>query len=148
MALSAPPVFTVDLTVPPEERWVGALDLISAGSTFEESWLPAFAYHNSSLFNGLASDEWATLAAALTAAYPSQAAELHGLSCEFLRVYGQVVTFEYLAGWVYFHELAHSDLAIEAAVARPECTGLLVQDEVTEHKSTKLAASVFFFRAD
>jgi len=129
-ALSAPPVFSCDLTLAPEQRWVGALDLLAAQSSFEESWQQAFAFHNASLFNGLGADQWASLADALTAFYPDQAAELRGLSGEFLRVYGQVVTFEYLAAWVYFHELAHTDLAVGAAAVRPECTGLLVQDEV------------------
>ena len=38
------------------------------------------------------------------------------------------MSFEYLAGWVWFHELAHTDLQDENTTVAQECTGILAQD--------------------
>ena len=106
---AVPPTFTVDLTLPPEQRWVGALELLP--HSWDESWAPIFAYHNATLFDALPDGTLAALARALDAHYPEHAAELRGLARSFGRVYpGRSVSYEYLAGWVYFHELAHTDV--------------------------------------
>ena len=130
---AVPPTFTVDLTLPPEQRWVGALELLP--HSWDESWAPIFAYHNATLFDALPDGTLAALARALDAHYPEHAAELRGLARSFGRVYpGRSVSYEYLAGWVYFHELAHTDAAAEAAGERGraerarECTGALAAD--------------------
>jgi len=53
------------------------------------------------------------------------ASELDGISQSFAKA-GHIVTFEYLCGWVWYHELAHSDL--QRGVATPECTGIIGED--------------------
>lgn len=65
---------------------------------WESSWEPTFTYHNASVFNALSDSQWTALGEALEANWPEQAEELRGLTQEFERVYGKVVTFEYLAG--------------------------------------------------
>ena len=55
-------------------------------------------FHNESLFDAMAPSDWAAVASALGEHYPEQAEELRGLAVDFLRVYGEAVSFEYLAG--------------------------------------------------
>jgi hypothetical protein len=49
-----------------------------------------------------------------------------------MSVCGELVSYEYLCGWVYYHELAHTDLVESLSAIQPstrECTGLLVQEQ-------------------
>eukprot|EP00965_Chrysotila_dentata_P194298 6176295-Pleurochrysis_carterae.AAC.1 len=127
--MAAPPSFTLNMSASPRMRWHGALSLIS--SSWDDAWLPVFEAHNRTLFASLSSSQWSDAAAAVRQHFPEQAEELMGIADEFSRVHHQYVSFEYLAGWVYFHELAHSTLLNHSAVGttlRRECTGLLAED--------------------
>ena len=126
-ALAAPPTFTVNLSLPAAERWKGALSLIP--HAWEDSWEQIFEAHNASLYSQLKPEQWAELATAMRTHYPGQAEELTGIAADFAAS-GHPVTFEYLVGWVYFHELAHSDLLRPDARddVRRECTGVVAQD--------------------
>jgi hypothetical protein len=135
--LSSPPQFTMNMSATPIDRWNGALDLVAEVSSWEESWLPVFLFHNYSIFDRVDESMWEQMATSLTSYHPDQADELRGLSSQFMEVYGQYVSFEYLVGWVYFHELAHSDLAIDATAVRPECTAILSQNEVKKKEPKK-----------
>lgn len=128
---TSPPSFTVDLAVQPQDRWKGALALITA--PFAESWEIIFKFHNTSLFDALTADDFSALGDSLSTHFPENALELQGISDEFLTVHQQYVSFDYLAAWVYFHELAHTDIALGSALpggyfGGRECTGLLAQD--------------------
>lgn len=54
--------------------------------------------------------------------FPMYATELKGLAAAFNRT---DVTYEYLAAWVYFHELSHGDY-FETPLQYRECTGIIV----------------------
>ena len=127
LATSMPPTFVLDLSAPAESRWVGALALVAAEHSWDDSWQIIFAEHNATLFDRLNASAFAALGAALDAHYPTHAAELRGIAKDFGAVYKRSVSYEYLAAWVYFHELAHSDLLASRAAGR-ECTGIVAQD--------------------
>jgi N-acylethanolamine-hydrolysing acid amidase len=59
-----------------------------------------------------------------TSPHPS-AAELRGICDEFAYLH-HPVSFEYLAAWVYYHELAHTDLQAPSFRRPRSCTGLIV----------------------
>lgn len=131
LSLSAPPSFTLDLDLPPRQRWRGALSKVLSTHSFEDSFLPVFAEHNLTLFQRLPATAWPVLTASIEKFWPEQADELRGISDEFV-AHGHQVSYEYLAGWVWFHELAHSS-ALHAAPGHPffdrECTALLAHSE-------------------
>ena len=109
-AASAPPVFTFDYAARPESRWDGALRRATAGRKWDDSWGAIFQAHNESLLSRLSGTDFQRLGAALKYHFPSQARELRGVAAQFGEVFpDQHVSYEYLAAWVYFHELAHSD---------------------------------------
>ncbi|KAK3288405.1 hypothetical protein CYMTET_4115 [Cymbomonas tetramitiformis] len=120
-----PPAFTVSLDLPARERWIGAVDLVLTHHTFGESFGAVFAEHNNTLFSDLTPDHYNELANSMRKYYPEQSDELEGISQSF-RTAGYIVTFEYLSAWVYFHELAHTELA-DPTFSR-ECTGIVTQD--------------------
>lgn len=123
---SLPPTFEIDLDLPPEKRWQGALDVVLSQHPFEHSFQATFAEHNQSLFDNLEADHFKRVAAAVHRNYPEQAAELRSLSAEFARL-GHYVSYEYLAAWAYFHELSHSDLAKNNKKSNKECTAILAK---------------------
>lgn len=123
--MQAVPRFTVDLGVSGAERWDGAVQAVLATHSWNQSFGPAFAEHNASLFSSLTEEQWALLASSVKSFFPDYALELQSISQSFKKS-GSDVSFEYLCGWVWFHELAHSDLQRGRAVA--ECTGIVGQD--------------------
>eukprot|EP00041_Stephanoeca_diplocostata_P025103 m.650402 g.650402 ORF g.650402 m.650402 type:complete len:425 (+) comp22671_c0_seq7:193-1467(+) len=128
--LSQPPHFFLDLTKPPDTRWSGALDEVLDAHPFEYSFEVAFREHNESLFNHLSEDQFAALGQALDDHFPVNAAEIRSLSADFISR-GHYVSYEYLAAWVYYHELAHTQLASNITDRRNNersCTGLVVED--------------------
>ena len=60
--------------------------------------------------------------------------ELRGICDEFAELH-HFVTFEYLAAWVYYHELAHTDLPPVSSRRPRSCTGLVVSGEATSGAS-------------
>ena len=141
-AMSAAPVFTLDYAAAPGARWHGALALATQGRSWGDSWGPVFAFHDAALFDKLERyTDLAGLGRALDAHFPAQALELRGIAAQFGALFPEQaegrITYEYLAAWVYYHELAHTNVAGEggsidsayaAAVSR-ECTGLLAMDK-------------------
>ena len=128
-ASTIPPKFTIDVALPPRQRWRGALSAVLAVHPYEHSFGPVFASHNASLFDHLSAAQWATLASATEQHWPDHADELKGIADDFAAIGHPEVTFAFLAGWFWFHELAHTSLASPAlrdAQARA-CTGALVQ---------------------
>ena len=142
----APPLFTLDLSLPPSQRWKGAVALATHNRTWEESWHSIFDYHNQTLFNRLTTDNWSSLGEAVATHYPQQAQELTTIAHEFNLLFPQqLVTYNYLAGWVYYHELAHTELQGNNLEWR-ECTGVLAQTTSTpstQSTSTPSTQSVF-----
>ena len=105
------PTFELNLSAPPRERWNGALELVLSRHRYEDSWLPTFAEHNRTLFDRLQPEHWSALTAALERHFPETAEELRGIHDQFSTLLPHAgVTFEYLVGWIYFHELAHTPL--------------------------------------
>ncbi|CAJ1389830.1 unnamed protein product [Effrenium voratum] len=124
-ALEMAPRFVLDLKKPPEERWEGAVDLILQRHGYAHSFAPVFAEHNATLFDHLTAEHFEALGQAVERHFPSTAAELKGLARQF-QGKGFAVSFQYLAAWLYFHELAHSDAKATDLEAR-ECTGIVTQ---------------------
>ena len=120
------------MSLPPSQRWVGALRSATNGRAWENSWGPIFTAHNESLFNRFDEAAWLSLEVALSKHYPTQAQEILTIASEFEVVFpGHYVSFSYLAGWVYYHSLAHSDLASGNTTFWRECTGILATDGTT-----------------
>jgi len=122
----APPHFHLNLDSPPEKRWQGAVTTVLAAHPWEHGFGPAFASHNRSLFNHLTDDHWVLMRQAIEKHWPELALELKSLSQSFHDA-GHAVTYDYLCGWVYFHELDHTELGVGNVMER-ECTGLIMQD--------------------
>lgn len=124
-ALEFPPRFTLDLRKPPLQRWNGALDLILSKHRYEESFLPVFQEHNKTLFNHLEPPHFESLGRAVREHFPETALELQGIANDF-EGHGYPVTFQYLSAWLYFHELAHTDV-VGAGFDSRECTGIVAE---------------------
>jgi N-acylethanolamine-hydrolysing acid amidase len=118
----------MDLSSPPSQRWAGAITAVLDRHAFKDSFALAFANHNASMFNKLKPADWKLLGDSVRKHYPEQAEELVSLSKEFYS-HGEYVSYEYLAGWVYFHELAHTDLqdAKSYGDISTACTGIIGQ---------------------
>lgn len=129
-ALEAPPIFVLNTSLPPRQRWKGALSLVLAKHDYASGFGAIFAYHNASLFSKLPVNAWGVLATSIETHWPEQADELRGVADEFAAVGHPEVSFDYLAGWVWFHALAHSSVMDRATAARVgrECTALLARD--------------------
>jgi hypothetical protein len=125
-AFEVPPLFTVNLDLAPRLRWNGALAAVLRTHSFEDGFLPIFEEHNRTLFDNVPTSAWPRLARSLEDHWPDHAEELKGIADEFSAA-GHRVSFEYLAGWTWFHELAHSDVAAKSMETR-ECTALLARD--------------------
>ena len=126
----APPAFTVDVSKPPHERWAGAVRTVldHHGNKLATGFEAAFTAHNASLFDNLNASTWARLGTAVQTHYPEQAAELGTIANE-LTAAGLPTTFEYLAGWAYFHALAHTELSSDRSPRA--CTGVVAQHPTT-----------------
>mmetsp|Transcript_4857 Transcript_4857/g.12933 ORF Transcript_4857/g.12933 Transcript_4857/m.12933 type:complete len:394 (-) Transcript_4857:493-1674(-) len=128
LGVSTPPTFDLNLSAPARMRWHGALAATLARHPYESSWLPTFTEHNKSLFSKLQPDDWTTLTSVFEAHFPENAEELRGIHDDFNALLPDAgITFEYLVGWVYFHELAHTPMAQAFSSASRECTALLAR---------------------
>lgn len=131
-SFKAPPAVTIPATqrgkdgvIGFEWPWDTMLDLTLGTHGWENTFGPTFEAHNISLFNHVSPQWFTALATNFSQHFPTHAEELQGLSAAFGRA-GHPVSFEYLVGWVYYHELAHSDLQQEEFQPRA-CTAALVR---------------------
>lgn len=125
-SLEVPPLFMLDLSLPPQDRWNGAVQMILDRHPWEYSFGAVFAGH-AQLFNALTASNYVSLARAIRVHWPETAGELEGIALQFARIGHPEVSFQYLAAWHYYHELAHSDIAPQVPVR--ECTGIIVQKQ-------------------
>lgn len=124
-ALERPPTFVLNLDAAPRQRWHGALALVLEAHDYASGFLPIFAAHNLTLFDRLPADAYPVLGRSLERHWPERAEELRGIADDFAS-YGHHVGYEYLAAWVWFHELAHSDLS--NLTNSRACTAMLARD--------------------
>jgi N-acylethanolamine-hydrolysing acid amidase len=111
-------------------RWNGSVTTVLKTHPWEYSFGPMFEAHNKTLFSKLTSEQFEGLGLSIKRNFPDQSLELQGISNEFFH-HGHYVSFEYLAAWVYFHELAHvSSLITTANQAKwfKSCSAVLTQD--------------------
>ncbi|CAD8125389.1 unnamed protein product [Paramecium sonneborni] len=111
------PELEIDLSAPPKQRWKEAVQLVLNLYGYEETFGPVFAFHNEHSFDVLNQDDYTTIAQALRKNFPEHALELEGIIEVLDR---PEITFEYMAGWAYFHEIAHITNQFQ------ECTGVLL----------------------
>lgn len=123
----APPHFHLNLDSPPEQRWKGAVAAVLAAHPWEHGFGPSFANHNRSLFNHLTDADWILMRQAIEKYWPELALELKSIS-QLFQDAGHFVSYDYLCGWVYFHELDHTELAHTDYSMGRECTGIVMQD--------------------
>jgi N-acylethanolamine-hydrolysing acid amidase len=126
-AMTITPRAIVDLGLAPSERWNAVVNASLTFVPFSEGMQPIFASHNASLFNNVSLSQFELLWQSLREFWPERAQELAGLASAISsHPRGGWVSPQYLAGWVWFHELAHTELSLSA---RPKaCTGVLVAD--------------------
>ena len=127
IGIESPPHFILDLDAPADSRWEGAVSLVLAHHPFDSGFGPAFASHNASLFDKLSDAQYEALGSAVERHYPEHAAELHSIASQFLAA-GYYVSFQYLSAWVYFHELAHTELQDPDSKLWQECSAVVAMD--------------------
>lgn len=128
-ALDVVPRFTLDLSLPPEQRWRGSVAAVLAAHPWNMSFGPLIAGYNSSLVHPLlsASDVGARVSRVVETRFPTQWAELAGVAADFAAAGHPEVDRMWLSVFSWFHELDHgSDIPTAARVTRGECTGILV----------------------
>lgn len=135
----------------PETSWPIAVRTVLEQHGWEHSFGPVFAAHNASLFDNLSPAQWEALAESVQKFWPENARDIQAIVSGFdaaqasgLLPAGASVSFEYLAGWVWFHELAHTELADFSKACRggvpcaggrtppaspPGCTGLVANQQ-------------------
>eukprot|EP00040_Diaphanoeca_grandis_P013583 m.68748 g.68748 ORF g.68748 m.68748 type:complete len:422 (+) comp23988_c0_seq1:257-1522(+) len=127
-SVETPPQFRLDTAQPPEHRWDGAVKAVLDVHAWDTGFGPSFAAHNASLFSHLPAEAFDVMVLALETYFPVNAAELQGIARQFGEL-GYPVSYPYLAAWVYYHELAHTDAASPGyrAHASKECTGIVTR---------------------
>lgn len=132
-SLTPPPRFVMNLDSPASTRWNGAVKAVLDVHPFEWSFGAAFSAHNTSMYNNVTEAQYQLIGNSFASHYPQNADELRGISAQFADL-GHYVSFEYLAAWVYFHELAHTDIATPDSVARNgrSCCAVLARDATTK----------------
>eukprot|EP00927_Polykrikos_kofoidii_P010913 TRINITY_DN14608_c0_g1_i1.p1 TRINITY_DN14608_c0_g1~~TRINITY_DN14608_c0_g1_i1.p1 ORF type:complete len:414 (+),score=53.94 TRINITY_DN14608_c0_g1_i1:131-1372(+) len=126
--LVAPPNVVVDLSKPPQSRWEGAVEKILERHPYEYSFEPVFKSH-APLFDAISAAQRTRISSAVSRHYPDTIAELECISRQFAAIGHGEVNLEYLTLWLYFHELAHTELKEEAKISTRECTGVVAQSE-------------------
>lgn len=123
------PSFYINLSDAPEKWFQPSVDYILDTHTFEHSFGPIFKIHNHTLFDSLSKSDWEILEQSILTYFPQNYKCLEGISESFGK-FGHYVSVAYLSGWVYFHELAHTDLASQdgktATSLKKSCTGILI----------------------
>ena len=126
LGLEAPPAFVLDLSKPPIYRWKGAVEKVLKRHPYEYSFGLVFRNH-APLFDMLTAAQRSGISSAVQIHYPDTAAELMGISHEFAALGHEDVTFEYLTLWLYFHEIAHTELHQYAGIDTRECTAVVAE---------------------
>ena len=126
LGLEAPPAFVLDLSKPPISRWKGAVEKVLKRHPYEYSFGLVFRNH-APLFDVLTAAQRSGISSAVQIHYPDTAAELMGISHEFAALGHEDVTFEYLTLWLYFHEIAHTELHQYAGIDTRECTAVVAE---------------------
>ncbi|CAK57400.1 unnamed protein product (macronuclear) [Paramecium tetraurelia] len=111
------PQLEIDLNAPPKQRWMKAVQTVLELHGYQNSFGSVFAFHNQHSFHILNKDDYDTIAYFLRKNFPEHALELEGVVEALNR---PEITFEYMAGWAYFHEIAHVTNQFQ------ECTGVLL----------------------
>lgn len=125
------PTVELDLDAPAADRWVESLQTVVGLHGWNHSFGPIFSLYNAQLFDNVSADQMQLLGDTVATFWPEQAAELKGLAAAFAALGQPQVTYEYLCGWVYFHELMHTELA-SSVDKRSGCTGILAVDPATD----------------
>eukprot|EP00033_Pygsuia_biforma_P004816 GCRY01005281.1.p1 GENE.GCRY01005281.1~~GCRY01005281.1.p1 ORF type:complete len:214 (+),score=19.68 GCRY01005281.1:212-853(+) len=127
-AVSFAPVMNIDLQKDVEFRFQDSVFFVLDTHGWENSFLPVFERYNETLFNLLPNGTFDRLANAVATSFPQHAAELRGISHAFWKK-GHYVSFEYLCGWVYYHELGHCQYDHELSLAaNANCAAILASD--------------------
>jgi len=95
---------------------------------YEYSFAPVFEEH-APLFDGLSDKQKQIIASSVQKHYPEAAEELEGLVARFKAVGHADITLEYLAAWLYSHELAHTPRKLLSRLDTRECTGIVAEPE-------------------
>lgn len=120
------PVVEIDLDDDPSTRWVESLHVVVKLHGWNHTFGPIFRYYDESLFSNLEDSHKMLLANAVEKNFPEQTTELKGLASAFAEIGHAEIDFQYLSLWVWFHELAHTELS----KLRPRsCTALLAVQE-------------------
>ena len=97
------PVVEIDLSGPAESRWVEAYNTVIDAHGYEPTFGTVFSIRNDT-FSVLTNDDFELIGSSVRKFFPKYASELDGLVKVFNR---PDVTYNYLAAWVYFHEIGH-----------------------------------------
>ena len=125
---------TIDLDASPEGRFGESLKMIVALHGWNHSFGPIFSFYETQLFQHVPADDLRILSVLVEKFWPIQASELKGLASSFAEIGHSEVDFEALCGWVYFHELMHSEFS-DSVDPKSGCTALLTanSDGVVTH---------------
>ena len=116
------PKFVVDLAKDPQRRWDGAVDLVLSQHSFNSSFGEFFFSFQSQL-EALSDTQKAAIVESVKVNFPTNFQEVSGIAQQFQGVPdAQIVTPEFLALWMWFHELGHAPGMLGAK----ECTGIIV----------------------
>ena len=122
--LHAVPAFTLDLSLPPRQRWAGAVATVMTHHSWSDSFGPVFGLYDPML-SRLPFNTSETLLGILRERYPVEYEELLGLS-EALYIHDPSISPEKMVLYVFMTELLHvKDVGLGSV--RPGCTGILLQ---------------------
>ena len=130
-AWSLPPTFVVDLSVEPRNRWNGAVDLILSRHSYNDSFAAFFVNFQKDQLDAMSAVDKAAIVASVMQNFPTHYEEMAGIADQFNSVPDArgVVTRDFLALWMWFHELSHapsSTSSFKNKKKNKECTGILV----------------------
>ncbi|KAA0158305.1 hypothetical protein FNF27_07807 [Cafeteria roenbergensis] len=125
--MAPPPAVVVDESLSPSVAWSAAVNAVLEAHAWDDGFGPVFAAHNRSLFDRVPDAKLRDLLAAARKHQPRAAAALSAIASAIsAHPRGNYVSAEYLAGWLWFHELAHTELASPEEAHQRSCCGVLV----------------------
>lgn len=125
--MAPPPSVVVDESLPPSLAWAGAVNAVLEAHAWDDGFGPVFAAHNRSLFDRVPASKLRVLMGAAKKHQPRAAAAITAIAGAIsAHPRGKFVSAEYLAGWLWFHELAHTELASPEEAHQRSCCGVLV----------------------